>query len=375
MNISTGAQSSLLRYERYAFSETAGGVLTGHYYGKIHGEPNGTTSLAAVEPFLNRKGEFDKTPGFEGAALLTAGAWLSRERGVRPGYGIRFEDRWTGAAGQFAAWEPTSVIPESGVVEIVRATSVTGEALNCWLETPAERAAAYLQWFSQVSVDLQASLRRWLPYLLLREESILNNPALRDSLLFYAATRPYLARVRGLFTWDVICPDSMASVFRSGSQNLPGVMEQAQRYALAGGRPDLAEKLAPSEMRLVLIHVRRDPRALKGLLAMEGKLVESILALGGKGREIADSKTAPRNLHRFCGEWSRSVQTKLRRVLGAVTMPQLVNLALVEATASLARCAGVTPEKREWTEFRPAQAWEQDAAQQQAEDDSLPLAA
>jgi hypothetical protein len=131
-------------------------------------------------------------------------------------------------------------------------------------------------------------------------------------------------------------------------------MERAQQWSLAGGRPDLADSFAPPKMRQIIIHVRRDPRALKGLLTVEGKLVEALLALGGKGQEIGESTIAPENLHRFCGSWSHRIQTKLRRVLGPVAAPQLVELALVEGTASLARCAGITPERREWTELRAA---------------------
>ena len=350
MTIKTGAQASPIRYERYAFRETAGGVLTGHFREPI--AMGAGKAVAAVEPFLNRKGEFDKTPGFESAALLTAGAWLSRKTSRAPSYSISFEDRWTAAPGQVAAWAPEIDAPDAGMVAVTRVVSLTGEALNAWLHTPPERAATYLQWFAEVSADLQAALRRWMPYLLLREPVILNDQGLRDSLLFYAATKPYSARTRGAFTWDVICPDSMASVFRSGSQNLSTVLEKAQQYALAGGRPDLAETFAPSEMRRVMIQVRRDPRALKGLLTAEGKLVEALLALGGKGQELGAATDAPKSLHRFCGEWARGVQTKMRRILGPVASPHLVDLALVEGTAALARHAGLKADRQEWAEFK-----------------------
>jgi hypothetical protein len=269
-------------------------------------------------------------------------------------YSIGFEDEWTGAAEQATAWDPAANSPESGVCLITRGTSLRGEPLNAWLDAPPERAATYLQWFSQVSVDVQTSLRRWLPYLLLRDDDVLNHRDLRSSLVFYAATRPYYAKVRGTFTWDVICPDSMSSVFRSGSQNLPAVLESAQRYALAGGRPDVAQALAPSQMRNVLISVRRDPRALKTLLTIEGKLIEALLALAEKGYTLNRTLTAPKNLYRFCGAWAHGVQTRLRRVLGPVGLPGLVDLVLVEGTASLARCVGHQTEKCEWTEFRAA---------------------
>jgi len=144
----------------------------------------------------------------------------------------------------------------------------------------------------------------------------------------------------------------MASVFRCGSQNLSAVMEQARQYALAGGRPDLADSLEPSQMRRVMIQVRRDPRALKGLLTAEGNLVEALLALAGKGHELSGMTEAPAGLHKFCGTWARGVQTKMRRILGPVAAPHLVDLALVEGTASLARQAGLPADRQEWTEFR-----------------------
>jgi hypothetical protein len=346
--------ASPVRYQHYAFTETSAGNLTG-VYGEFRGNALAPVTVPAVEPFRNRRGDFEKTRGFHGATLVTAGAWLSRDRNLRPAYALQFEDHWRGAPGQLRAWEPDTESEREGICELVRGVSLSGDGLNAWLQTPAERSAAYLQWFSQVSLDMQAAFRRWLPYLLLRDEAILNDAALRNSLLFYAATKPYLARVRGAFTWDVICPESMASVFRGGAQNLPRVLEQAQQYALAGGHTALAETLAPTETRLVMIHVRRDPRVLKGLLTLEGNLVEAVLALGIKGREIGASKLPPKNLHRYCAAWSRGVQTRLRRVLGAVGAPRLVDLALVEGTASVARCAGLEPQVRRWSECRGSQ--------------------
>ncbi len=346
--------ASPVRYQHYAFTETSAGNLTG-VYGEFRGNALAPVTIPAVEPFRNRRGDFDQTRGFHGATLVTAGAWLSRDRNLHPGYSLEFADCWRGVPGQLRAWEPEMETGHDGVTELLRGVSLAGDGLNVWLQTPAERSAAYLQWFSQVSLDMQTAFRWWLPYLLLRDETILQDAGLRSSLLFYAATRPYLARVRGVFTWDVICPDSMASVFRSGAQNLPRVLEQARQYASAGGHTALAETLAPSETRLVMMHVRRDPRALKGLLSLEGKLVEAVLALGSKGREIGASKLPPKNLHRYCAAWSRGVQTRLRRVLGAVGAPKLVDLALVEATASLARCVGLSPDLRRWSQTRAEQ--------------------
>jgi hypothetical protein len=142
----------------------------------------------------------------------------------------------------------------------------------------------------------------------------------------------------------------MSAVFRSGSQELPTVLERAHRFAVASGQTNIAAALERSQTRKVLTRVRRDPRPLKGILWLEGKLVESLLQLAHCTRDIGRLPEPPRNVHRFCKVWSRGVQTKLRRVPGGRGMPELARLLLVDATASLATCMGVAHGKRERVE-------------------------
>jgi hypothetical protein len=305
--------------------------------------------IVCAEPFLNRKGAIDDTPGFAEAALLTAGAWLARKSGMAPGYEIRFSDRCNLPAPAIAAltggfWDPAEAAPGSYNAE--SSVACRGGALSVWLEAPEERAGVYLQWFSQVSFDVQKALRVWIPYLALREPEALRDREWAEALAFYASTRPYLARVRGIFTWDVIAADQMLSVIRSASSTLPVWMGRMQRCLAGSEQEALAGEWAPSASRQVAARIRRDPRKLKSLLALEGKLVEGLLKFAELARQTGQTDGAPRGLHRECGKWARLMQSRLRHVAGRRDLPQLTALILAEATASLARAMGRRCEMR-----------------------------
>jgi hypothetical protein len=310
--------------------------------------------IVSAEPFLNRKGAVDDTPGFAEAALLTAGAWLARRNGMAPGYEVRFRDAAQLSAAAVSAltgayWNLAGA--GGGDYYVEASVSCRGAALGVWLDAPEERAAAYLQWFSQVSWDVQRALRVWIPYLALREPEVLRDREWADALAAYACTKPYLARVRGIFTWDVIAADQMSAVIRSASSSLPAWMGRMQKCLAGAGQAALAAEWSPSASRRVSARIRRDPRKLKSLLALEGKLIEGLLKFAEMARQTGQSEGAPRGLHRENGKWARLMQSRLRHVAGHRDLPCLTGLILAEATASLAGAMGRPCEIRRMLRF------------------------
>jgi hypothetical protein len=213
-----------------------------------------------------------------------------------------------------------------------------------WLETPPERSTEFLLRFGEASVAVQQALRHWLPRLYFADLSRAEKSHLAIPLLAYAASRPYLARERGLFTYDVLNPNDLSTAYRTAGLGLDAQMAWLWRKLKEAGRDDLLPIYDPSQSAYRMGSIRRSPATFARLLVTEGEWMETLLRLAARARDIAGDPRPPRNVHRFCSIAANAIQVRLRKLYAAQDHPRLVHLMLAEATIVLAQRAGMAVE-------------------------------
>jgi len=236
------------------------------------------------------------------------------------------------------------LLPRNGTrweeVDVSLTLSVPCRAAVAWLHTPAERSVAYYEGLSQVSVTVQSSLRRWIPYLYFSDLDRLEDLETVYSLLAYQASQPFRRKARADFTYDPMNPASLHSALRSAAPGLRDLLRATRRVLVEAGRERQAEAFAAKREPAIFRSVRRAPQHFRRLLAADAACMRQFSKLANRGRQIRQQQeTSPeeaaRHLLRFSGEIAKNFRLGLRRVCGGESFPALGSLLLLEATSTI----------------------------------------
>lgn len=256
----------------------------------------------------------------------------TRLAGVVSAYG--FDER-------VKAW--LAAAPEDEV-ETALTLSVPGALIAEWFRAPLERDPEFTSVFSAVSAAVQASLRRWLPYVYFADLKRYEDLGAAFPLLVYQTMRPFAGGGRGEFTYDVMSPETPQRVLASAARPLASELERIHTALLAVGKKGLARFYAPDQTRSILGSVARRPRLLNSLLTGDAFFIDNLVELGARGRKLADlapkdPRKAVKELARFSADFVTAFHRRLRRLYGGESFVAFGPLLLAEATAVLAASA------------------------------------
>lgn len=199
-----------------------------------------------------------------------------------------------------------------------------------WLSAPTSSNPLYQPFYSAVSYAMQAALRRLVLPLYFTNPERYRDIKLGYPLVCYAASKPFLSRLKGEFTYDVLNSANMADFWRTGRVRLPLVLAPLEESLRAAGEADLA--LLYRSRRAPHIALRSERRTLYhkracGLLAAETGLLSDLIAVGGHGS--LPQTRQDRIVRRFVRRWT----TRLRRFYPNQDFSSLGPALLDEITA------------------------------------------
>ncbi len=229
--------------------------------------------------------------------------------------------------------------PRSGLQSSLT-VSLPGALVQAWLRAPQERASGFFDVYSAVAVTLQRVLRQWLPYVYFNDLDKYDDLDGAFPLLVYRSMRPFPSVTRSQFTYDLLCPDSPEFSDRTTCRALMHELRRASQLLLEEGRRATARFYAPDQARHILASVQYRPGLLNALLTADAFLVDALVSLGVKGRQLGealpgDPRRAAKELAKFSARFVAAFHRRLRRLYRGRNLAPLGSLLLLEATRTL----------------------------------------
>ncbi|MGH9673692.1 MAG: hypothetical protein ACRD44_10975, partial [Bryobacteraceae bacterium] len=284
---------------------------------------------------------------FHQAALtLASSQWMRNTEGTAQ-YTLGHEQRWTGPGTEIqtavgpllASYGIPSIAGEMGneTADVTLGLTLKAEAAASWLGAPEEQGLEFFELLSNVSLAVQASLRRWIPARRLPDMDLLRDSASGLAMIVYQASRPHVGRYRGEYVRDVIDPSTLGCVIQSARGRTSAGLASAARRLKAAGFEEEAADYSTSRARALISKSPRVARRIRALLSAEAQIIEVLVRLAA---EIRGGSGRARKIRRRADELVRALQAPLRRLNCA----GLASLVLLEATAALCEALGGRPE-------------------------------
>jgi hypothetical protein len=157
-----------------------------------------------------------------------------------------------------------------------------------WLAAPLERSALFFPTFSAISLEIQRTLRERIPTAYFGSTEQFATTRTAYPVLIYHASRPYRAKAKTDFTYDVLNQSMMASFFRIVKPNLGAVLSAIVERLRSEGREELIRPYQPHRVLEVIAAVQKRSAStslLYDLLVGESALVNELLRMGGFGNK------------------------------------------------------------------------------------------
>jgi hypothetical protein len=161
---------------------------------------------------------------------------------------------------------------------------------ECWLSTPTERSSEFLPAFVRISMAIQSFLRERLPAQYFGQYESFRDVKTAYPMLVYQASRPFRGRMRTDLTYDVLNPQTLASLFRSVKPVFEGLLERVEGRLQAEGFAELAAQYNPKRATAIIQSVQRLSKSRKCLYILiraETVLVNALIELAGLGEYSA----------------------------------------------------------------------------------------
>jgi len=215
--------------------------------------------------------------------------------------------------------------PEAATRDLVASLALTEPI---WIDAPAERHPRFHHAWHRVSLAVQRTLKEAIADVYFSGLDRLKSSDASYSMVVYQSSRPFSAKTRHQFTYDLgDYPDcrqvAVAATTQTGVR-MKRILEQLHQRLLDAGRADLARRYTPNWYPDILSAVRRKPRRFLDLLMRETEIVNAVIELGA-GRTPLAANTCARAINSIL----RCVQSVDMRVLGVKV--------LEAATAALAQ--------------------------------------
>jgi hypothetical protein len=286
----------------------------------------------------------------EDATRLLAGALTTRDgQPANTHSELRHSVTWKPPAGQ--PWPPAwrDLIDSYGFKQVASREGVQVElevslprpSIEAWALAPHSKDPQFCDTFVRLSRTVQRTMRRWVHASAVQSMADYGNFAETAHLILFSASKPYAAKKRGMFGYDLMNPEAKRRALLSARPRLDewreriesglrlsGMEKQADSYGMKAAR----KRWMPPTM------VQR--RLFEGLMAIENHLLEQFFLLadtarGLRGQLVSDPRRAVRRVSQEGRALAESLVAGLRRGYRRKDLGALVPLLLVEATAAL----------------------------------------
>lgn len=201
-----------------------------------------------------------------------------------------------------------------------------------WQAAPRETDPKFLRFASRISVAIQETLRAWLPYLWFSDVERFNEFDTAATLLTYAACRPYTAKNKQSYTFDILDDDTPRAVLYSVKRNIQQTLLPVWQMLQLLHHP-CATPFAPRRWERIIAVYERNRRHLNSILVAERDLIEEFVA---RPQILSDSERVEKS--------HSQVSRRLRKLFDSKDFRFLEGLLEIEAARAAASALGVDPE-------------------------------
>jgi hypothetical protein len=217
---------------------------------------------------------------------------------------------------------------------------VPGRFVEAWLDVPLESSANFGSTMVKVSVAIQKAFRRWLPYSYFADPARFRDLIPAYSLLAYACSRPFYAKYRSNYTYDVMNIEHICTAINSARGSLPCELPRVAQWLRSCGETKLATMYQGKLAKQVVDTVHQKPRLFQSLLAADTFFVDEIVRMGAQAASAMrkfeqNPEEAVRKLMSFSEKLVSSFHSKLRRLYAGKDFLALGSLLFIEATHAL----------------------------------------
>jgi len=145
-----------------------------------------------------------------------------------------------------------------------------------WRKAPVHTSAAYLRFATRLSVALQQTLRLWLPYLWFSDAEKFGDFETTATLMTYAASRPFTAKNKQCYTFDVLDGDTPRAILYSVRRNIIEIMTPLHEMLTQLQSP-FASQYAPRRWEKVIAVYQKKTHPLNSILFAEKEIVEEYI--------------------------------------------------------------------------------------------------
>ncbi|HWR50007.1 MAG TPA: hypothetical protein VN428_02800 [Bryobacteraceae bacterium] len=247
-----------------------------------------------------------------------------------------------GFPGSALAW-----IAAAGAGEIEAAFTLEAppDAATAWLRAPRDKDPAFFPVWAAVSIALQQTLRRWLPYAWFSDIRRYDNLNAAWPLMVYQCTRPYPSKPPAEFTYDIMEAGRLRIARQSTGRALKVEMKRAGEILAAAGKRRTAKFYLEMRPEAVLSSVEKQPLNFNSLIQADTTFVNAVIDLGRRSWELSatldtDPVQSVRELAGFAADFTRQFHRRLRRLYAGESFPAFGTLLLVEAARALGSAVG-----------------------------------
>jgi hypothetical protein len=225
---------------------------------------------------------------------------------------------------------------------VTAAVSVTlpAQRLASWLDAPLPRDAAFDEVFNQVGERLQRLLRAWLPALWFAGVQRFENPKEAYPLLAYAAAPTAQECGEPTYTFDSGRAGVVLKIRDGIRKRGPDVLQRAQERLKLAGADHLLPLYGPDKVCQLARTIARKARGYDGLLRRESRLMEELMRVTTKVRELRlVMKTEPESAARTLAHLAADAAAWLNKHMSGMYLdeaaPPLEQILFMEAACAL----------------------------------------
>jgi hypothetical protein len=222
-------------------------------------------------------------------------------------------------------------------------------ACRAWNLAPTEGNNSYFPTYAEVSVAVQAALRRWIAYRWFTRLSRFEDTPMAYAVLAYLVSNPFFGGWRTEFTYDTLSEEWLAEAFHGVRPKLRNLL-RLLRHQLAQENPKLVSKYQITRARDILDQVRKRRKLIHAIVLTEGIIVDQVVSLGADLTGATDVRAATHRAAAFAD----LLTARLRRFFPDVDLTGLSSMLMIEATGALSVALGGEPSICRHAEVRPA---------------------
>lgn len=216
---------------------------------------------------------------------------------------------------------------------------VPASAFLAWDSFPHSRDPEFRNALYRISRTVQQSLRRWISFLYFSSASGL--PAVKNPTLYlvYAASAPRTAKKKGVFSYDVIDKEVVASAIRSAGNSYARLAQELGRSLGDAAPSHPFHSVSKKREDHALRYAWRFPKLFEALLLLDSSVIEQSLHLSEALRQIrfelqTDRARGQRHLLKETSALVKALKASFR-FLPTPAMQSLAGLSLLEVTSAL----------------------------------------